>query len=111
MLDAVQNNTARFRVGGGRQVFEILPVADWNKGAAVQWIHDQLGGNPPFTIYLGDDSTDEAAFRILAGAITVRIGALDPTSAQYHAPGPAQVREFLLWLESIAFARSKVATP
>jgi trehalose 6-phosphate phosphatase len=111
VLAAVQNNAAQFRVSQGHQVFEILPVADWNKGAAVNWIHDQLGGHPPFTIYLGDDSTDEAAFRVLAGAITVKVGALDPTSALYHSPGPAQVREFLLWLESIAFARSKAATP
>jgi trehalose 6-phosphate phosphatase len=110
VLATVQNNAARFRVSPGNQVFEILPLADWNKGAAVNWIHDQLGGNPPFTIYLGDDSTDEAAFRVLAGSITVKIGALDPTSAQYHALGPAQVRDFLLWLESIAFARSRAAT-
>jgi trehalose-phosphatase len=75
VLAAMQNNAARFRVSSGHQVFEILPVADWNKGAAVNWIHNQLGGNPPFTIYLGDDSTDEAAFRVLAGAITVGCGA------------------------------------
>jgi trehalose-phosphatase len=110
VLEAVQNHTARFRVSAGQQVYEILPVADWNKGAAVSWIHSQLGGDPPFTIYLGDDSTDEAAFRVLAGAITVKVGEATPTSAQYHVAGPAQVREFLLWLESIAFARSKAAT-
>lgn len=111
VLAAVQNNTARFRVSGGHEVFEILPVADWNKGAAVSWIHTELGGDQPFTIYLGDDSTDEAAFRVLIGAVTVKVGAPTSTSAQYQVAGPAQVREFLLWLESIAFARSRAATP
>lgn len=110
VLAAVQNHAARFRVSAGQLVFEILPLADWNKGTAVNWIHDQLGGNPPLTIYMGDDSTDEAAFRVLAGAITVKVGTLDPTSAQFHAPGPTQVFEFLVWLESIAYARSKAAT-
>ncbi|MBI2683278.1 MAG: trehalose-phosphatase [Acidobacteriales bacterium] len=110
ILASVKQNAARFRVSLGHQVFEILPVAGWNKGAAVNWIHDQLGGPTPITIYLGDDSTDEAAFRMLTGSITVKVGPLDPTSARYHSPGPAQVREFLLWLESIAFARAKAAT-
>jgi len=111
VLTGVQNHIARFRVSAGQQVLEILPLADWNKGIAVNWIHDQLGGHPPLTIYMGDDSTDEAAFRVLAGEITVKVGALDPTSAQFHAQGPDKVFEFLVWLESVAYARSKAATP
>jgi trehalose 6-phosphate phosphatase len=49
------------------QVLEVRPVIDWNKGKAVEFLLDSLGladsGNV-LPIYIGDDRTDEDAFKV-----------------------------------------------
>jgi trehalose 6-phosphate phosphatase len=99
VYEAVARNSALFRVNLGRKVFEILPRTNWHKGAAVRWINSQLGEKPAFSIYLGDDTTDEDAFGVLPDAITIKVGPAPVTSvARYQLPDPAAVHEFLLWL-------------
>jgi len=51
----------------GKKVFEIRPRIDWDKGRAVQWILKFLQFDPQkhVPIYIGDDTTDEDAFRFL----------------------------------------------
>jgi len=49
------------------QVFEVRPVIDWNKGKAVEFLLESLGLNESedvLPIYVGDDRTDEDAFRV-----------------------------------------------
>lgn len=49
------------------QVLEIRPVIDWNKGKAVEFLLESLGLNDTddvFPIYVGDDRTDEDAFKV-----------------------------------------------
>lgn len=82
----------------GRKVMEIVPAINWNKGAAVKWINDQLGGQPVLSIYAGDDSTDEHAFRALPDAVTIKIGLLPETHARYRLPDPGALQELLLEL-------------
>ena len=65
----------------------------------MRWINSQLGEKPAFSIYLGDDTTDEDAFGVLPDAITIKVGPAPLTSvARYHLPDPDAVHEFLLWL-------------
>jgi trehalose 6-phosphate synthase/phosphatase len=54
----------RFRIGTGKKVLEIRPLAAWNKGEALSLILKTL---PPesCSVYLGDDTTDEDAYRVL----------------------------------------------
>lgn len=54
---------------GGKQVIELLPDIDWDKGRAVSWLLSELGleGADVLPIYIGDDETDEDAFRIVRG--------------------------------------------
>jgi alpha,alpha-trehalose-phosphate synthase [UDP-forming]/trehalose-phosphatase len=63
-----------FRVTSGKKVFEIRPVAAWHKGDAVVWIADNLGRDKT-PVYIGDDVTDEDAFRTLKGrGLCVAVG-------------------------------------
>lgn len=48
-------------------VFEFKPKIDWNKGKALVWLLQELGldqHEDVFTIYIGDDTTDEDAFDV-----------------------------------------------
>ena len=55
--------------GRGKKIIEIKPAFDWNKGKAVEWILRKMGYSDPESyhpVYVGDDVTDEDAFRALA---------------------------------------------
>lgn len=88
------------RRAGGKMVFELQPALDWHKGRAVEWVLDSLDLNRPqiLPLYLGDDLTDEDAFRALQGrglGIVVRDQPPRPTAADYALADPAEVRLFL----------------
>ncbi|NKY31507.1 trehalose-phosphatase [Nocardia speluncae] len=89
----------RLRTTHGRKVVELRPDIDWNKGDALHWITDRPPGTA-FTLYLGDDLTDEDAFDAMPApgtAIVVR-SAEDvsrETAADLSLAGPARVRDFL----------------
>lgn len=58
------------RITGGKQVIEVRPDVPWDKGRAVRFLLDAL--EAPGTallpaIFIGDDATDEDAFRALRG--------------------------------------------
>jgi trehalose-phosphatase len=85
------------RVTEGRMVLELQPDVDWDKGRAVLWLIDTLGLQDALPVYIGDDMTDEDAFRALAGrgvGIAVQ-EAPRPTAAAYSLSGPAEVRALL----------------
>jgi trehalose 6-phosphate phosphatase len=85
----------------GKKVYELLPNIDWNKGKAVAWLLETLGlesrsgGIRP--IYIGDDSTDEDAFRALdQRGIGILVSEQSkPTAARYSLRNPAEVEWFL----------------
>ncbi|MDP1535324.1 MAG: trehalose-phosphatase, partial [Rubrivivax sp.] len=97
----------RLRLGHGKKVFELQPDIDWHKGHAVRWLLDQLGLERPevLPIYVGDDITDETAFRALAGrglGIAVRDGGTRATAADWALDDVAEVQRLLELLSSIA---------
>jgi len=98
------------RKAGGKKVWEIRPAIDWDKGRAVQWLLAVIArarGLTPGTIlpvYLGDDETDEDAFRALARHTPPGVGVLvaqaaaestQATAATYRLDDPDAVRRFL----------------
>jgi trehalose-phosphatase len=90
----------------GKKVFEIQPDIDWDKGRALLWLIDSLGiaAEDGIIIYIGDDLTDEDAFRALPQqgvGIVVRDGETRPTAAQYRLADPDEVRAFLARLADL----------
>jgi len=90
----------KFRVRRGREVWEISPTVDWDKGRAVRWILARAAGREALPIFIGDDVTDEDAFIALPEGITVNVGHAAGSSAAWSVAGPEEVGTFLLWLRS-----------
>ena len=83
----------------GKKVYELLPNIDWDKGKAVLWLLENLdlerGKVRP--IYIGDDRTDEDAFRALGqrGAGILVSEHPRPTAASYSLKDHSEVERFL----------------
>lgn len=114
VVDDVLVQYPRLQLGHGKKVLELRPGIEWNKGEAVLWLLQQLGldraGCVP--LYLGDDITDEDAFRALAGrglCIGVRDGQTRPTAADLTVANTGEVKRLLEWLAGVA-ARSAPAS-
>ena len=88
------------RLMRGRKAIELLPVTDWHKGRAVEWIRRRVEtarGGPVSVIYLGDDRTDEDAFTALAdGDVAIGVGERPHSHLiDWRLAGPDEVGAFL----------------
>jgi trehalose-phosphatase len=88
----------------GKQVIELRPDLDWNKGSALLFLLDSVGADHPgvMPLYIGDDVTDEDAFAVVAArglGLVVR-GEDDarPTLATYALDDTDAVVELLAQL-------------
>lgn len=90
------------KVTTGKKVFEVRPPLAWNKGKAVRWLIKRLGPGEYYPVYIGDDRTDEDAFRALRGrGLTYRVGRPAATAARYHLKNVAAVYGLLKRLEEL----------
>ncbi|KAI5015194.1 hypothetical protein ZWY2020_056584 [Hordeum vulgare] len=67
-VTAVLKDYPCLRLTHGRKVLEVRPVIDWNKGKVVEFLLESLGlseSDDVLPIYVGDDKTDEDAFKVL----------------------------------------------
>ncbi len=102
----------RLRVTAGALVVEGRPPVPWHKGRAVLHVLvSRHGADWPARVralYIGDDVTDEDAFRSLRGiGRSIRVGTTPlpgPTAADFRLPDPDAVVELLRWLAAGAFA-------
>ena len=92
----------KIRITTGKKVYEVRPPLDWNKGKAVEKIATEvkaaLNQRQALIIYLGDDNTDEDAFRVLRPpeGWGIFVGGENKSSAAgYYLDSPAEVAEFL----------------
>ena len=98
----------KIKVTHGKKVIEIRPSVDWDKGALVSYLLKKWGQSTKDTapiflpIYIGDDKTDESAFKKLKKkGITVYVGSKNTTSnAEYYVRNVNEVFKFLRFLDS-----------
>jgi trehalose 6-phosphate phosphatase len=83
----------------GKMVLDIRPQLGWNKGRAVNWIMREMLPVSALPVYIGDDVTDEDAFAAVPEGITIRVGGLAGSEAQFSLPDVAAVSRFLEWLD------------
>lgn len=103
-VDGVLASVPGLRKTRGKMVFELRPDFDWDKGKAVLWLLDalKLTGPDVLPFYVGDDETDEDAFRALrADGVTIFVGTPAATAAQYWLADPDEVAAFLSRLAQV----------
>nr|GMD33152.1 trehalose-phosphate phosphatase A-like isoform X1 [Ipomoea batatas]GME05328.1 trehalose-phosphate phosphatase A-like isoform X1 [Ipomoea batatas]GME14824.1 trehalose-phosphate phosphatase A-like isoform X1 [Ipomoea batatas] len=111
----------RLQLKHGRKVLEVRPVLDWDKGKAVEFLLESLGfsgSEDVLPIYVGDDRTDEDAFKVLReqnrGFGILVSPAPRESKAFYSLRDPSEVMEFLrclvTWKRSSSTPYSKLAT-
>lgn len=102
-VDAVIEAHPGLRKAHGKMLFELRPDLDWDKGRALLWLLNALGLDRPDVLpfYIGDDITDEDAFRALAGRGLGILVSEEPreTAAEYQLRDTEEVRAFLERLE------------
>jgi len=88
------------RMTEGKKVWELQPDVDWDKGRAVLWLIETLKLEDALPVYIGDDVTDEDAFRALEhrGVGIAVQDAAQPTAATLTLRDPDEVRDFLAGL-------------
>ncbi|GBE00255.1 trehalose-phosphate synthase [bacterium BMS3Abin07] len=85
-----------FRITSGKKVFEIRPLNAWNKGDAVNYIMYKFG-KAMIPFYIGDDTTDEDAFRAVRGrGISVCVGG--SLEADYYLKNQEEIGKFMKFL-------------
>ena len=89
------------RITEGKMVVEVRPDVEWDKGAATRFLMDTVegaAGRAVPALFLGDDRTDEDAFRILSeegGGILVAEDRPTATAAGSWLRSPEEVAVFL----------------
>lgn len=120
-VQAAVERHERLHITRGRKVYEVRPNVEWDKGKALLFLSAELGLGPVegggvraggvCTIYMGDDVSDEDAFRTLA-ATGLGIGILvtsrvKETAARYTLRDPEEVQAFLWRLVDLGNRRNK----
>jgi trehalose 6-phosphate phosphatase len=105
LVDDISRQHAGLKSSGGKKVLELRPDIDWDKGRAVLWLLQKLGVDQPgvLPLYIGDDITDEDAFRALVDqGIGILVGEHgEPTYAKFRLADVDEMKKFLHQLTKI----------
>jgi trehalose 6-phosphate phosphatase len=79
LLDALVHDYSSVRIAQSKMAVEIRPKANWDKGSAIEWLsrnNGQFARLDRFPLYIGDDCTDQDAFRVVRSTgVGVYVGA------------------------------------
>ncbi|KAK1403729.1 Trehalose 6-phosphate phosphatase [Heracleum sosnowskyi] len=99
---SVLKDYPKLQLTQGRMVLEIRPTIKWDKGKAVEFLLESLGYTnftDVFPVYIGDDRTDEDAFKVLTergqGLGILVSKTPKETNASYSLREPSEVMKFL----------------
>jgi trehalose 6-phosphate phosphatase len=81
------------RVFGGKAVVNVVPLGEHDKGEALSRVVSRAGVRG--AVYVGDDTTDEDAFRSEAVRVSVRVGRSDASAASHFVASQAHIDELL----------------
>jgi trehalose-phosphatase len=90
----------------GKKIWELLPAAIPGKGPITRYLLKAMpAGTLP--IFIGDDTSDEAAFAALPHGLAVHVGNQAKTKTHFTVRNPDEVREFLERLETVVASRKR----
>lgn len=85
-------------INEGKKILEVKPAVKWDKGKMVSWLINgkRLKPSAVLPVYIGDDTTDEDAFKALGSkGVTIFVGKPRTSRARYYIKSPAEVRRLL----------------
>lgn len=96
----------KIKIKSGKMALEVRPPLEWDKGKVVLWLLARwkfiLKSAPFIPIYIGDDVTDEDAFKALRDkGLTVFVGEPEHSFAKYYLKNVSEVIEFLGYILKI----------
>lgn len=104
VFDLVQEEVSKYdavTTSGGKKVIEIKPDLDWHKGKAVELLMREFAAEEETShvLYIGDDLTDEDAFRVIKNGTGILVGSHgELTAANYQLKDVDEVNAFLTLL-------------
>lgn len=105
-FDNVLSHYPELRKSTGKKVMELRPDVAWDKGKALQYLLETLytDSGRILPLYIGDDTTDEDAFRVISDrGIAIVVGSEKrSTAAHYKLKDPEEVTKFLQHLATLA---------
>jgi len=111
IVSKVLKNNDKLKKGLGKKVIELQPNIEWHKGKAVLWLLKalKLEGEENIPLYVGDDITDENAFRTLQRlGLGILVGDHgDFSAAHYSLKDVDEVKEFLKQITELIRKGSK----
>ncbi|MDD5044198.1 MAG: trehalose-phosphatase [Candidatus Omnitrophica bacterium] len=99
----------KIRINSGKKVYEIKPPIKWDKGKVALWLLARQefisGENNVLPVYIGDDITDEDAFKALKRkGLTVFVGEPENSKADYYLKNTKEVTKFLRLISDLKFS-------
>lgn len=96
----------KIKVDSGKKVYEIKPPVQWDKGKVALWfmVRQQFsaGEKKVLPVYIGDDVTDEDAFKALKRkGLTISVGESHTSNADYYLKNTDEVTKFLRLISEI----------